>query len=873
MRIYLKDYTAPSFELERVQLRFELDSENTLVSSRLHFNQVISQSIELNGEGIVPLTLKINGTELSKDQYTLTEDSLKLHNVPTSFVLEISNVLCPQKNESLEGLYMSGPFLVTQCEAQGFRHITFFPDRPDVMSLFEVTLIADRTKYPVLLSNGERGQTEILENNRHQITWTDPHKKPCYLFALFAGDLGIITDTFTTKSGRKVNLEVYAAHGKQNRCHHAMASLKKSMIWDEQRFNLEYDLSEYMIVAIDDFNAGAMENKGLNIFNSKLVLADSQSAEDSDFYAIESVVAHEYFHNWTGNRVTLRDWFQLSLKEGLTVFRDQEFSGDLGDHSLQRISDVISLKARQFSEDAGPNAHPVRPESCLSVDNFFTATIYEKGAELIRMMQTVVGKKGFDEGLKLYIHRHDGQAVTTEDFSKAIADANNADFEILNKWYHQAGTPTVHVRDEFIPQTGEYFLHLHQTAPHAHLTAEKDPFHIPIRLGFYDNQGKSIEMHSGDLSINSDGKRLFNFKTRDASIRFKNLSERPVVSFLQEFSAPVNVDWNRPDSDYAILMAHDLDGFNRFQAAQNVYLKEFEQLIEQIKKEKQLQVSPNLHSAFEKLVSSHDIHPGLKELLMNLPPTQILAQHLHVFDAEVTLAAKEFLEQYIGKTFESQLLKTYELNKTTDPAALDPLSMGKRGLSNTCLSYLAIGNPQKFEKIVYQEFESTKSMTIQMSCLKILVSINSEYKEKSLDQFFNQWKNDALVMNKWFSVQALSRNQDTFFDVQELMGHPSFNIKNPNNVRALLGTFGSNLFCFHRSEYDAYKFFADQIIAIDHFNPHVAAGLCHAFNLIGKLTADMKERALIQIRRIVSHPEISKNTRELLATHVGENIL
>jgi len=864
-RIYLKDYTKPHFEVESLSLDFDLHEDFCRVVAISKVKTLTpGKPLHLDGVDIELVSISINGETLSSAQYTLTAESLEIAQVPSHFELRVETKLFPQKNTSLEGLYRSSDTFCTQCEAQGFRKITYFMDRPDVMTKYAVTIEADKNKYPVLLSNGDRIKIEDLGNGRHKAYWNDPHKKPCYLFALVAGDLGVIRDEFTTRSGRKVNLEVYAAHGKQKRCWHAMESLKKSMKWDEDTFGLEYDLNDYMIVAIDDFNAGAMENKGLNIFNSRLVLADSNSATDADFHAIESVVAHEYFHNWTGNRVTLNNWFQLSLKEGLTVFRDQEFSGDMNSRSVQRILDVDSLRERQFTEDAGPNSHPVRPESCMAVDNFFTATIYEKGSEVIRMMQTIVGRKGFRKGMDEYFRRHDGQAVTTEDFAAAISEPNGKDFTQFRRWYSQAGTPEVIVAEDYNPHNKEYHLTLAQKYVTNPGQPEKKAFHIPLLMGLLDSHGKEMELHCDKITRNSDGQTLIELREDLETYIFRLVPERPVLSILRELSAPVNLQWDARLEDLYFLMEKDTDEFNRREAAQKIALRLFSELIKHHQGKDPLKVDEKFVNAIGKILQDETLSPAFKAQLLQLPSDVLLAQQEEVLDAPAFFAARKAVRRALAQAHKDTFVKIYNQYHEIEPLSRDPKVFGHRLLKNISLSFLQELDDPSLTEIVVQQYQTAKNMTDQLVAMELLCSSGSAYRPKALEDFHNKWHADSVVLNKWFTAQAFSSRRDTFEVVKSLTEHPSFNIGNPNNVYALLRSFTQNFEIFHNPEYPAYEFLADMILKIDEKNPQVAARLCAAFNFVKKLPHEMKERALGQIRRVVAHEKLSKNCRELL---------
>ena len=867
-KIYLKDYKAPAFSVDSVHLDFNLNEDFCRVITKSQMKQLEAGSaLHLNGEDLKLVSVKINGQALSPSQYQLTAEEMIIPTVPATFTLEIETELEPQNNTSLEGLYKSNGIFCTQCEAQGFRKITWFLDRPDVMTSYSVTIEADKAKYPVLLSNGDRIKIEDLGNGRHKAYWSDPHKKPCYLFALVAGDLGAIRDTFTTSSGRKVNLEVYAAHGKQERCWHAMDSLKKSMKWDEEVFGREYDLNEYMIVAIDDFNAGAMENKGLNIFNSRLVLADSNSATDTDFHSIESVVAHEYFHNWTGNRVTLRDWFQLSLKEGLTVFRDQEFSADMTDRGVQRIEDVDSLRAGQFAEDAGPNAHPVRPESCMAVDNFFTMTIYEKGSELIRMMQTIVGRKGFRKGMDEYFKRHDGQAVTTEDFAAAISEPNGKDFTQFKRWYHQSGTPVVSIKERFDDKAGEYHLQLEQSCPPTPNQPNKDPFHIPLMVGLLDKSGQELPLNCDNVEKNSDDKHIINLKDQKTTYVFKNLKERPVLSILREFSAPVNLNWEASEDDLYFLMEKDTDSFNRREMAQKISIRILSDLIKKARNGEKLTVDPRYTKAMSAIIKDNTMDAAFKAKMLQLPSLAVLAQLEPVLDSAAFDKARMTVRTTIARENKEALLATYNKYHNVEPKSRNTKVFGQRLLKNQALHYLADLEDAEIYEIVSKQYWNAQNMTDRMTALMILADSESTHREKVLANFHEEWKNDSVVINKWFTAQATSHRKDTLEQVKSLTKHPTFNINNPNNVYSLLRAFSANLVRFN--DVKAYEFMADKIIEIDPKNPQVAARLCSAFNFVSKLEPEMKQSAMNQIKRIVAVPSLSKNSRELLQSALG----
>ncbi len=856
-KIYLKDYRAPDFEIEDIHLEFDLKEDSATVLSTMSFKKKTPSAIlELNGEKIELISIELDGHLLKSSDYEKTDSFLILKNVPDKFELKITTHFNPKANTELTGLYYSGGFLCTQCEAEGFRRITYFLDRPDVMTKYHVTIRADKKTFPVLLSNGNRLSSKDLGDGRHQAEWEDPFKKPSYLFALVAGDLGVTRDEFQTMTQRKINLEIYAPHGKQNMCHHAMRSLKHAMKWDEERFGLEYDLDDFMIVSIDDFNMGAMENKGLNIFNSRLVLADENTATDLDFHRIESVVGHEYFHNWTGNRVTLRDWFHLSLKEGLTVFRDQEFSADLTDVAIQRINDVSDLRERQFIEDAGPNAHPVRPESCYAVDNFYTSTIYEKGAEVIRMMSTMVGRLGFRNGMDNYFSKHDGHAVTIEDYVQAIAEPNKRDWGQFRLWYSQIGTPTVQVTESYDDDKKQYHLRLEQTG---------QPLHIPLSFELFKSDGHLFDIHSDKISRNSEGQKLIELKSSKMDLTFSDISSRPVLSLLRQFSAPVNLKWDRPDHDLFFLMTKDTDGFNRREASMILGIQFLKKALKQIRQGRQPEGDGAFCEAYQSILKDESMSPAFKALMLELPSERILIQKEATFDADHFLKTQRWAQQYIGQTFSDEFEKLYHQISAFENKVNDFASAGRRQLKNTALMFWVDSGKPSAVQAALNQYKSAKNMTDRMAALESLSRTESLYFDETLEDFKRTWKNNGLVMNKWFSIQAMSSRKDTFQRVQNLLTQPEFSIKNPNNVYAVLKTFTGNASVCHSSGGAVYEFLTDQILKVDEINPQVAARICGLFDYTAKMPALQKAQLKDQAQRALNHPRLSKNTRELIA--------
>lgn len=860
-KIYLKDYTPPTHKVISTELFFDLHEDFCRVEQSTKFKAIHPKNeLFLNGENLELTSLKLNGEDFKS--YKKTEVGILLDNLPEEFSLKIETKIYPQKNTSLEGLYKSGGIFCTQCEAEGFRKITYFMDRPDVMTSYRVKIEADISKYPVLLSNGDLINKEKISDNRHVAIWEDPHKKPCYLFALVAGDLGCLKDHFITRSGKNVQLEIYSSHGTQDRCLHAMESLKKSMKWDEQRFGREYDLGRYMILAVDDFNAGAMENKGLNIFNSRLVFADSRTATDQDYFNIESVVAHEYFHNWTGNRVTLRDWFHLSLKEGLTVFRDQEFSMDMSSASQIRINSVADLRSSQFAEDAGPNAHAIRPESCYAVDNFFTSTIYEKGAEVIRMMQTMVGRPGFRKGMDLYFSRHDGQAVIIEDFAKAIADANNQEWNQFKLWYSQAGTPEVAIDENYNHQEKKYKLTLTQTCAPTPGQDEKKPFHIPLVIGLLDPTGKEIQLKSSKIYKNSEGQNLIHLKEKSELFEFENIVSKPVLSINRHFSAPINLKWQQAIEDLIFLLKNDTDAFNQWEASQKIQINEFTKLLA----DKNCRLEPKYLDALTYLLSNDNLYEEFKSSLLELPDDSYILQLVETFKADDFFQARKNINSQFSISLNSILLKIYSQYHGKNIFSKDAKDFGKRSLKNKALSLLC--EQDAHVDIALKQFTNAEIMTDEIAAFSILCNKKEDLKNFSCSEFYNKWKNESLVINKWFAIQALSTSKDTFQTVVKLTEHHDFNIKNPNRVYSLLLRFGENLVCFHDPQVDSYAFMADRIIEIDKINPQVATRVAGCFDVWKKLDHLQQQKAHRELDRMI-RSGLSANTYEIISKQLA----
>ncbi len=835
--IYLRDYTPPDYLVSRVDLQFDLDETSTRVRSRLVMRlnpDIVKQSppLRLNGEHLRLIKISLNGKLLSKSKYTLDAKSIRLEQVPTEFTLDIETEINPKGNTALEGLYLSSGNFCTQCEAEGFRRITYFPDRPDVMARFTTTIVADRKKYPVLLAGGNLMEKGELDHGRHFVTWQDPFRKPSYLFALVAGDLVLIADTFRTRSGREVDLHIYVESRNRDKCAHAMASLKKAMQWDEDMYGREYDLDTYMIVAVDDFNMGAMENKGLNIFNSKYVLASPETATDADYEGIEGVIAHEYFHNWTGNRVTCRDWFQLSLKEGLTVFRDQEFSADMGSRPVQRITDVKVIRSFQFREDSGPMAHSIRPDSYMEINNFYTVTVYNKGAEVIRMIHTLLGSAGFRKGMDLYFRRHDGQAVTCEHFVRAMAAGGGINLDRFRYWYSQAGTPELKVQGDYDKQKLTYTLTFEQSCPATPGQEEKQPFHIPIAVGLLDRAGRDMTLRLEDESEQEENcTHILNLQERRQSYTFTDISEPPVPSILRNFSAPVKVKMDIHDEDLAFLLAHDSDSFNRWDAGQQFALRLLLNGIRQYQQEKKWNVSDLFLAAMTNVLRDSTSDPAFRALVLTLPAETWVAQQLDIIDPTAIFEVRESFRREISCRLEQELLAVYLENDSSAPYKYNALDSGQRSLKNICLSYLLV-SPKK-ERIskdkldlARKQYLTKHNMTDVLAALTAVVNSDADLGEELLADFYHTWRHDPLVVDKWLTIQAASVLPGALSKVKELMQHEAFAMGNPNKVRALIGSFCQlNQAQFHESGGTGYHFLADQVIKLDATNPQIAARL------------------------------------------------
>ena len=827
--IFLKDYRVPAFLVDHVDLRFELFEDGarvhcTLAMRRNPDSDSSDKSLELDGDSLTTLeSVSLDGKPLEGSAYEDRDDKLTLHEVPDQFNLGIVTWIEPQNNTRLEGLYKSSGMFCTQCEAEGFRCITYFPDRPDVMARFRTRVEADKTRYPILLSNGNDVEKGDLADGRHFVTWEDPFPKPCYLFALVAGDLLEKRDSFKTMSGRDIDLRMYVEPRNAEKCDHAMDSLKRAMRWDEEVYGREYDLDIFMIVAVDDFNMGAMENKGLNIFNSSCVLASQETATDMAFQRIESIVAHEYFHNWSGNRVTCRDWFQLSLKEGFTVFRDSCFSADVGSPTVKRIEDATMLRTAQFAEDAGPMAHPVRPESYMEITNFYTLTIYEKGSEVVGMIHTLLGPDLFRKGSDLYFERHDGQAVTTDDFVRAMEDASGRDLSQFRLWYEQSGTPELTVRDEFDDAAGIYRLTIKQSIPDTPGQTDKKPQHIPFAIGLLGAEGESLPLKLAADDADAPTDRVLELTDASHTFEFHGLSERPVPSLLRGFSAPVRVFYPWTREQLTFLMSHDSDGFNRWDAGQRLAVDVINSLVSSTDGN----VDAGLVEAYRSLLADSSLDQALVAKMLQLPSEAYLIELADQPNVPAIHRARERVLAHLARSLRDELLACYHRNTLSGHYEVTPEAVARRSLRNTALAWLLHIDDEEGRTLATSQFNEADNMTDRMGALRALVNSGYEKEqEQALADFYQQWKDDPQVVEQWFSVQSGSTRTGGLRKIHELMAHPAFDWKNPNKIRSVIGVFaGQNLPAFHAEDGAGYQFLAEQVRKLDDSNPQIAARL------------------------------------------------
>ncbi|KAK3227649.1 hypothetical protein Dsin_007511 [Dipteronia sinensis] len=874
--IFLKDYKMPDYYFDTVDLKFSLGEEKTIVSSKITVVPRVegsSSPLALNGSDLKLVSIKVNNKELKEEDYKLDARHLTLSSPPSGmFTLEIVTEIHPQNNTSLEGLYKSSGNFCTQCEAEGFRKITFYQDRPDIMAKYTCYIEADKSLYPVLLSNGNLINHGDLEGGKHYALWEDPFKKPCYLFALVAGQLESRDDTFKTRSGRQVALRIWTPAQDLPKTAHAMYSLKAAMKWDEDVFGLEYDLDLFNIVAVPDFNMGAMENKSLNLFNSKLVLASPETASDGDYAAILGVIGHEYFHNWTGNRVTCRDWFQLSLKEGLTVFRDQEFSSDMGSRTVKRIADVSKLRNYQFPQDSGPMAHPVRPHSYIKMDNFYTVTVYEKGAEVVRMYKTLLGSQGFRKGMDLYFKRHDEQAVTCEDFFAAMRDANDADFANFLQWYSQAGTPLVKVTSSYNAEAHTYSLKFSQEVPPTPGQPAKEPMFIPVAVGLLDSSGKDMALST----VHNDGKLLslasnnepvystvLRVTKKEEEYVFSDILEKPIPSLLRGYSAPIRLQSDLSESDLFFLLAHDSDEFNRWEAGQLLARNLMLGLVSDFQQNKPLVLNPKFVHGLRSILCDSSLDKEFIAKAITLPGEGEIMDMMKVADPDAVHAVRNFIRKQLASELKAELLGTVEKNRSSEEYVYDHPNMARRALKNISLAYLASLEDPEITELVLQEYKTATNMTDQFAALAAIAQKPGKARDDALDDFYSKWQHDFLVVNKWFALQANSDIPSNVENVKKLLNHPAFDLRNPNKVYSLIGGFCGSLVNFHAKDGSGYKFLGEIVVQLDKLNPQVASRMVSAFSRWKRYDETRQNLAKAQLEMIMSANGLSENVFEI----------
>jgi aminopeptidase N len=872
------DYRPPAFLVDAIALTFDLAAARTDVTARYTFRRNPAAQgadrvapLVLDGEQQTDVHVGLDGHPVGSSRIALDEKSLTIDAPPDAGEVTINSRNTPASNISLEGLYVSSNVFCTQCEPEGFRRITYFPDRPDVLSRYTVTLRADRETCPVLLSNGDRIAGGTLAGGRHFATWRDPSPKPTYLFAVVAGDLAVLEDAFTTMSGRRVTLRIYLTPHNLPRCTHAMESLKRAMRWDEERFGREYDLDTFMIFCADDFNMGAMENKGLNIFNSRLLLADPQVATDGDYNAIEGVIGHEYFHNWTGNRVTCRDWFQLSLKEGLTVFRDQEFSSDMGARAVERIAAVEYLRREQFAEDAGPMAHPVRPDEYQEINNFYTATVYEKGAEIIRMQHALLGAERFRHGMDLYFERHDGHAVTCDDFVQAMEDASDINLVQFRRWYSQAGTPVVTARGHYDAATRSYTLEVEQKTAPTPGQPHKQPFHIPFAVGLLDTEGNDLSLTLAGETAPGPTTRVLDVKEARQSFRFVDIPVLPVPSLLRRFSAPVKLVYDYSDEELAFLAAHDSDQVNRWDAAQRLFIDALLRLARDHRAGRTLALPASLVSLAGHLLGDEGSDPALIALALALPDPGYVAALEPALDVDGASAAYTFLQRALARSQRRAFEDVHERRRPKERYDKTLAQIAARSVSNVCLRYLGLLDDAPARRLAVAQFERSDNMTDTIAALAALKDSASGERDDLFERFESKWRDEPLVLDKWFALQARSLRADTLARVKTLLAHPRFSAKNPNRVRALVGAFTlGNFVRFHARDGSGYAFAADQVLALDKTNPQLASTVAGAFNLWKRFLPPRRALMEAALSRIARGTKLSPDVSEVVGRTLEE---
>ena len=865
--IYLKDYQVSPFLVDTTDLLFDLGDEETRVTTKMAVRRNPDSSdktgaLELNSKGDVQMQwIAVDGQRLDSSAYSLSDNLLSLPDLPDSCVVSTEVLIQPQLNTSMMGLYRSRTMYCTQCEAEGFRRITYFPDRPDIMSVFTVKIVADKARYPVLLSNGNAIERADLDAGRHTVTWHDPFKKPSHLFALVAGTLSVVEDSFTTMSGREIPLQIFVEEKDLDKCDHAMLSLKNSMGWDEEVYGREYDLDIFMIVAVDDFNMGAMENKGLNIFNTSAVLANPKTTTDASFLRVEGIVAHEYFHNWSGNRVNLRDWFQLSLKEGFTVFRDCQFSADMNSPTVKRIEDVSYLRTHQFAEDGGPMAHQVQPDSYMEINNFYTLTVYEKGAEIVRMYHSLLGAETYRKATDLYFDRHDGQAVTIEEFVSAMEDASGRDLTQFRRWYKQAGTPVVRVRSEYDAAANTYTLDFQQSCPATPGQSEKLPLVIPVKLGLVGADGV-------DMQLNAAGQTEMVFEITEASqqLVIENIKQEPVPSLLRGFSAPVKLDYDYSPEQLAHLMANDSDGFNRWDACQTLCLAVLTQLIDDSKHDRPMIVDGELVEAFKALLTDTSLDPAMVALMLQLPSESLLHEEAETIYVDAIHDARLFMRTALAGCLMDELQVVYQQNITDQAYKPNVEQMGSRSLKNAALGYLMLVGTGI--ELAWAQFQNADNMTDQAAALSALVNCPeaSDYASQALNLFEQKFRDEALVMNLWLQIQATNTQANGLQRVIDLMDHKAFTMTNPNKIRSLIGAFASaNHVNFHSQDGSGYRFLTEQILALNTVNPQVAARLVTPLTKWKKFPEPNRQLMQNALQDIAKEPNLVKDLQEIVS--------
>ncbi|MFT6386785.1 MAG: aminopeptidase N [Cellvibrionaceae bacterium] len=879
--IYLRDYQAPDFLIEKTELTFELNELVTKVTSTLTIrrNAAVKNTkpLVLNGQDLKLISVSIDGKKLSEEEFSVDDEFLKVE-IPDYGQLTCVTHISPQENTSLEGLYKSSGMYCTQCEAEGFRKITYYLDRPDVMSVFTTKIIADKEHYPVLLSNGNLVKQGTDANNRHWALWEDPFKKPAYLFALVAGKLDNIEDQFITMSGRQVTLQIFVESKDLDKCDYAMSSLKNAMRWDETVYGREYDLDIFMIVAVDDFNMGAMENKGLNIFNTACVLANSKTTTDTGFQRVEGVVAHEYFHNWSGNRVTCRDWFQLSLKEGFTVFRDQAFSADMGSPTVKRIEDVGFLRTLQFAEDAGPMAHPVQPPSFIEISNFYTLTVYEKGSEIVRMLHTLLGEKAFRAGSDSYFERHDGEAVTIDDFVSAMESASGKDLSQFKNWYTQAGTPTLVVKDEYNETDQVYKLTIKQRQPDTPESkgADKKLLHMPIAMGLVGDAG-CLALHPEGFNLQEQADNthwILELSDAEQTFTFNKVIEKPVPSLLRNFSCPVKLVFDYTRDDYLRLMQNDSDGFSRWNASQQLAVSIIQEQMSAFQQNKKCPIDLSLSSGLQALIGDQSLDKAMVANMLSLPSEAYLAEISGKIDVAAIHYARNSLRNSIAINLKDSLWSVYRSLAGTKPYEPSADAIAERTLKNTALDYLMLIDDPEFHRACIEQYYQADNMTDSMAALRSLVHSNfdslADEKASALSHFYETWSHETLVVNQWLAVQASNPKENTLNAVKDLMNHVSFSLKNPNKIRSLVGAFSSNAISFHQASGDGYKFLTEQIISLNKTNPQVASRLLTPLTRWQKYLKPQKKLMKQALEDILAVDELSKDVYEVVSKSLSE---